>query len=258
MFNNKYLLYFTIAGLVSLGLVSVENNPIIAQSSADTANQVDSSRTQVSFKSPPDEKNPDRTVGAGSRQDGICSQDATQVPTVDRSSLMALVPTSNYGLTLAERPTFFIALPKTSARQIVLSIRDNGTQHHSQTFLSIADSPGIIKLSFPENASPLEVGKDYQWSVVLVCGEKPGPNDPAIASWVRRIEPPSPLPSELQQENSLAQAIWYGERGLWYDSLTALIQARQAQPDSQVMADIWTNFLTSVGLQKISSEPLRF
>jgi hypothetical protein len=171
---------------------------------------------------------------------------------------MALVPPNNYGLTVAGRPTFFIALPKTSARQIVLSIWENGTRHHSQTFIPIEDRSGIIKIQPSPDSPPLEIGKRYQWAVVVVCGERPNPNDPAIVSWVRRIDPPQPLPRQIQQENALAQAIWYGEQGLWYDTLTALIQAKRSQPDSQVMSDIWANFLSSVGLGDVSTEPLLF
>lgn len=247
MLNPKSLLH-----LFSVGLLLIGTEPIMAQPTTNLNNSI----TQVSFKPPPDEGMPDKTASAGSR--GRCAQDAIQVSTVKQFSLMALVPSSNHGLTVADRPTFFIALPKTSAKQVILSIKENGTQHHSQTPLSIKDSPGIMSLQPSENSPPLVVGKKYQWSVVLVCGEKPGPNDPAVASWVSRIEPSQVMPSGLQKENALAQAIWYGERGLWYDTLTALVAARRSQPESQVMSDIWTNFLASVGLSDISSEPIHF
>lgn len=103
---------------------------------------------------------------------------------------MALVPTTNYGWTLEERPTFWVYLPQTSAKQVVLSLKEEGIQHHSQTFLPITGALGIIGIKPSDESPALEVGKNYQWAVVLVCGERPSPNDPAIASVVRRVASP--------------------------------------------------------------------
>ena len=81
---------------------------------------------QILFKPPTDEE-PPPTRGAGSRNDRLCSQDAL----VDQSSLSsqplaltALVPPNQSNLTWAERPTVWVYVPETSARQIVLSVRD--------------------------------------------------------------------------------------------------------------------------------------
>lgn len=250
MINPKRLLL-----LVSLGLLQITTVPASAQLiSAANPNLI----SHVSFKPPPDDRKPDQTLGAGSRQDNPCFQDTTPITPLSERSMMALVPSSNYGLTLTERPTFFIALPKTSAQQLILSISENGKTYHSQTVIAIKDTPGIIKITPAQDAPPLEVGKEYQWSVVLVCGSKPGPNDPAIASWVRRVAPPQTMPSQLKQEHSLAQAVWYGNQGLWYDALNALVEARRSQPQNEAMTSIWSEFLTSVGLQDVSSEPIRF
>jgi hypothetical protein len=167
---------------------------------------------------------------------------------------MPLVPTTNTGLTVAERPTFWVYLPKTSAKQVVLSIREEGTKHHSQTFFPITGASGIISLQPSENSPPLEAGKTYQWAVVLICGERPSPNDPAIASWVRRVAPPQPT----NQGTALAQAAWYGERGIWYDALDSLAEARRTQSHNQALTGIWTEFLNSAGLEAISTQPLQF
>lgn len=249
MLNPKSLLPLFFVGLLIVTM------PLMAQPSNRSTNH---SIPTVSFKPPPDEPKPDRTSGAGSRQDNQCFQDASSVSTILEDSLTPLVPISNYGLTVTGRPTFLIALSKTSAKQLILSIKENGTIHHSQTVLSLKDSSGIISISPSENSPPLEIGKEYRWSVVLVCGEKPRPDDPAIASWVRRVAPPQAIPSKLDKENVLIQAKWYGEQGLWYDALLAIVKAKRSQPESEEMTKIWSNFLASVGLQEVSSKPLRF
>lgn len=228
----------------------------------DNQGKTDQSITQVSFIPPKNDGKPDKTRGAGSRQDGQCPQDFTPVATTDTSSskpfLTALVPNTNYGLTLAERPTFLVYLPKTSAKQVVLSIKEEGIKHHSQIFLPITQSPGIIRIKPSENTPPLEVNKNYQWAVVLICGERPSPNDPVIASWVRRVALPNSVSQQLAQKTSLEQAAWYGKQGIWYDFMVALAQAKQLQFHQYPMTEIWADFLTSVGLEAISNETLQF
>jgi hypothetical protein len=248
MLNNQRLLNLMFIGLLLLGTA-----PTVAQPTTNRSARTDRTLTEVDFKPPPEDQKPERTEGAGSRHGGRCPQDAT-VPTGEPPTLMALVPTTNTGLTLAERPTFWVYLSKTSAKKMVLSIREEGTTHHSQTFVPLTGGAGLISLQPNPDSPPLEVGKTYQWAVVLVCGERPSPNDPAIASWVRRVALSQPQP----QGTALEQAAWYGERGIWYDALESLARARRAQPDNNELLRIWTEFLESEGLGEIAAQPLRF
>ncbi len=171
---------------------------------------------------------------------------------------MALVPTTNYGWTLKERPTFWVYLPQTSAKLVVLSLKEEGIQHHSQTFLPITGAPGVIGIKPSDESPALEVGKNYQWAVVLVCGERPSPNDPAIASWVSRVASPRLHNTKQYQKTGLEQAVWYSDRGIWYDALTVLAQAKRSQPYNNTLVDRWANFLKSAGLGAIATESLRY
>jgi hypothetical protein len=174
--------------------------------------------------------------------------------TTAKRSLMALVPNTNTGLTLAERPTFWIYLPKTTAKQIVLSIREAGIKDHAQIYLPTPEDSGVVGFQLPATGPALEIGKTYQWAVVLICGARPSPNDPAIAAWVRRIAPMQPL----KKGTILEQAAWYGEQGIWYDAIAALAEVRRTKHQDKGLTDIWTNFLNSAGLEEISREPLQF
>jgi len=168
---------------------------------------------------------------------------------------MVLVPSdSNYGLTIAEHPTFLVYLPQTSAKQVVLSFIEEDNQLHSQTFIPLKGEPGIVSIKSANNSPPLEVGKTYKWALVLVCGEKASPNDPVVTSWVRRV----PLPQlQSHQQTSLEQADTYSEQGIWYDPVLALAQTKNTQPDNQNIAGIWNDFLKSAGLEAIATQPLR-
>ena len=246
---------------MSVGLLLLAGTTLtLAQPSAEGITQVparnsDKPRspvTQVLFK-PTRSGQPPTTQGAGSRNDRYCSQDT---PTKNEPTLTALVPPNQSSLTWAERPTFWVYLPKTSARQIVLSVKEEGSQQHSQRFLPITGESGIIGVQLAKNSPPLEVGKSYQWAIVLMCGDRPSPNDPVVTAWVRHAVPSQPTNN---QQTALEQAVGYGEQGIWYDALTTLAVARRSQPDNSALAKIWADFLAqpSVGLRAIAAEPLR-
>jgi hypothetical protein len=133
---------------------------------------------------------------------------------------------------------------------------EEGSQQHSQRFLPITGESGIIGVQVAENSPPLEVGKSYQWVIVLVCGDRPSPNDPVVTAWVHRA---LPSPSIGNQQTDVERAAHYGEQGIWYDALTTLAVARRSQLDNPALAKIWADFLAqpSVNLGAIAAESLR-
>ncbi|MEH2184274.1 DUF928 domain-containing protein [Nostoc sp.] len=252
MLNSQQLIY-----LITIGLFLIGTQPTIAQSIANIPTRTIRSKLQrIIFKPPANQGKPKSTSSAGSRHDLQCPQDAKSTTTPsNQTPLMSLVPSdSNYGLTTAEHPTFLVYLPQTSAKQLVLSFVKEDNQLHSQTLIPIKGEPGIISIKSADSSPPLEVGKNYQWVLVLTCGEKPSPNDPVITSWVRRVVLPQ---LQSQQRTTLEQADIYSEQGIWYDALITLAQIRNTQPNNQAIADIWTDFLKSVGLEAIATQPLR-
>ncbi|HBB32269.1 MAG TPA: hypothetical protein DDZ80_20395 [Cyanobacteria bacterium UBA8803] len=251
MKNNQKFVSLLTAGLL-LNLLHMAVEPTIAQSTSNSSDSL----SPVLFKPPPDDAKPQDTAGAGSR--GQCPQDVTSDTLTNQPSLMALVPPTNYGLTLAAHPTFWVYLPKTSAKQVVLIFREEGTQYYSETFIPISSAPGVISVTPSQDSPALEVGKNYQWALVLMCGEVLDPNDPILMSWVRRVAPSQSTFDQLDQTTPLEQAVWYGKQGIWYDALTALAQVKRSQPNNKILADIWAKFLESAGLGVVSTEPLRF
>ncbi|NEO30708.1 MAG: DUF928 domain-containing protein [Symploca sp. SIO3C6] len=244
-----FALISTVVFLIDLELASAQSfhlNSFITQDPVPT----------ILFNPPPKDEKPDKTTGAGSRDERQCSQDTqnnfaqTLLP---QPALQALVPNDNYGVTFSERPTLWVYIPETSAKQIVLSLKEEGIKHHSQIFLPITGISGIFGFKLGEESPPLEIGKSYQWAVVMVCGDQPSPNDPVTTAWIKRITPLQPLDDSLSW---LEQAVWYGKQGIWYDALTALAQARQLQPNNSKLMKDWADFLSSVELKAIATEPL--
>lgn len=197
---------------------------------------------------PPGDGKPKDTVGAGSRDGLMCSQ--------DEQPIRPLMPKRNYGLTLAEHPTIFVYLPNTSARQVVLTFQDEAGNSYKPLFLAIASRNGIAGFSLPDNQLPLLVGKNYKWSLAVVCGDTLQPSDPVFRGWVQRVARTADLERELQKKSVIEQMQWYAKNGYWYDWLEVMVQVRRTQPNDAKIASQWREMLESVGLGAIASEVL--
>lgn len=173
-------------------------------------------------------------------------------------SLTALIPETNMGLTVSDRPTLFFYIPPTPATivELVLIDEENGDKVY-ETTLPITGSGGIISLRL--SASPtlrsLEIGKDYHWYFSIVCDPEDRAGDIYVDGWIRRVEPDPILVSYLQKASPGELLALYRNDNLWYDTVTTLAEQHRSNPHNSAVATEWANFLKSVGLEEISQEP---
>ncbi|OAB60797.1 hypothetical protein AY599_02810 [Leptolyngbya valderiana BDU 20041] len=211
---------------------------------------------------PPDEDAPEESGSGASRSENefaVSSQDSES----QLVSLTPLVPETHYGRTVAARPSFFVYVPETVARQMFFSLHeyvatDNETVDrfpHYQGVLSISGCEGIVQLTLPSEARELELGKNYQWYVAVVTSDRLRPDSPSTSGWVRRVPQSPDWESLASKENSLDLAATYGRSGIWYDALEVLAALRQARPHSNVLATEWRDLLAQVGLEAIADRP---
>ncbi|MEA5467526.1 DUF928 domain-containing protein [Spirulina sp. 06S082] len=174
----------------------------------------------------------------------------------DREVIETLVPKQRYGLTFEERPSIFVNLPETTAREVWLSFKDENGDFFETAILPIAQKSGIVRFSWPDRLPPLETGNTYKWTLAVVCGENLDPDDPLFTGYVTRIDRTANIEQELAQKTAIEQAKWYADRGYWYDLLLTIVRARQEQPDNPNLKTLWESLLSSVGLENIASQPL--
>lgn len=216
--------------------------------------QLPSSITASVTFEPPGEGEPGETAGGASRApDGkLCPQDAAAVD----PGVMPLMPATNYGQTIASHPTLYLYLPKTSASQVYLSVRDKEENEIYQGFLPAIATGGIVGLQLPAEAAALETGKTYKWSVAIVCGRLLRADSPRVSAWIKRVEADATTTGQMEQEPSLEGAALYGAKGLWYETIGTLVELRRQQPEDATIAENWENLLSSVGLEAIATEPI--
>lgn len=202
---------------------------------------------------PPKGSAPRVTRGAASRGSLLC----TQTPTDPIRQMVSLVPVgSGPNLTIAERPSFFVYIPQTSAKQAFFSLKDEIGQQSYHTTVTLPAQAGVIRVELPDTVAPLIVGKSYQWGLAVLCSGKLRPDSPAINGWVQRTELDPKLATQLQAASAMERVVLYSSNGIWYDAVTALAQLRQQRPQDQDLASAWKQILDSVGLEAVSSASL--
>lgn len=265
--NNYFTLPCLCLGLcLNFWLISSESTQANSPSTSLKKQQMTLKDLSISVTfNPPDEDEPDYTVGGASRDGlGVCLT-ADDANTAENSlnyfqEFLPLTPVNNnYGLTVSERPTFYAYIPENNAQQIFFSLRDEAEQTVYQTELSVKNTGGIVSFTLPETAPQLEIGKYYQWSMVLMCNQTMRPDSPQITAWVKRIEPLGIFLNQNENQVGIEMAALYAKHGIWYDSLNLL--ANLWRQSAQTGADYprqWGEFLSqdSVGLEAIANQPL--
>jgi len=201
-----------------------------------------SSAVAGGFDPPPGQDAPKQTAGGGVRG-GNCPAEIGAA--VETTPLTLLLPESGFGLTVNDRPTLMAYIPPTSASTVEFSIRDDEENYTYRTNIPIDGGGGVVSISLPANLPPLEAGKDYMWSVAMVCVPGDRLQDAVAQGFIRRVEADSNLMSQLANAEPLAQADVYGKAGIWFESLNTLAELRKAQPTDPKLAASWQELLQS-------------
>jgi hypothetical protein len=199
------------------------------------------------FTPPADNPAPRRAVGAATRGEGAAG--------TANSAMKGLMPQSYYGTTVLERPAILVYLADSEAEEVMFSLKDEAS-NLQYSFIVPVTGAGVYAFQLPMDAPVLEEGKNYQWFAALKSRDGLTPSSPYVEGWIKRVAASTHLAESLTQDDDLAKVMALGAEGVWYDSVAKLAFLRDAQPQSETIASHWTELLTSVGLEDISTAPL--
>jgi hypothetical protein len=202
---------------------------------------------------PPQQGLPGRRVGGGTRGPQCL------VANGDLTSVVALIPQTNLGLTSGEKPTLYWYLPKPGSATVAefqlydtdISGVESNLIHQAQ--IPLQKKAGIVSLEIP---TPLKVNQTYYMALSVVCNPSRREQDIVVDGWLRRVELNSSTTQQLAQASPSQKLTLMARQGLWFDVLAALASLRSAQPDDAVVNSDWQELLDSVGLKAIASQPL--
>jgi len=221
---------------------------------------------------------PGRREGAGTRGTCLINSDTTgnrsasATPLVQSApSLVALVPESNLGLTLAEYPTLFWYVPESVATTAQFTLynsfgRDRKVVYETQ--LKLDGKAGIISLQVPNDGTvaPLALDRTYYWTFKLLCINPSDPNDRSgdirVEGFVQRVMPPADLVAQLKAvetgtTDSRQLPAIYAQAGIWHETLASLAKLRQDNPDDVKLKESWASLMQDINLAELANVPLR-
>jgi Domain of Unknown Function (DUF928) len=193
------------------------------------------------------------TTAGATRNNGACLSHAI----ASKDTVTPLVPNTRLGLTVSDRPTFFVYVPQTTAKEATFSLQDGERNLVYRTKVALKETGGVIPITLPETVKALQIDNDYRWVVEIHCISDLDPDNPFVEGWVRRTSVNANLAGKLETAKTpLERAIAYSQEGIWYDALGNMADAVRSQPQDSTLIKSWEEFLTSVGLQAIANRPL--
>ncbi|MDB9314648.1 DUF928 domain-containing protein [Spirulina sp. CS-785/01] len=176
------------------------------------------------------------TRGAGTRP-GKCGSESI------RGEVFPLTPSSNLQTTASPHPSLYLYLPTIENQQATFWVLDETETIIYETEFTLSNEAGILQIPFPEDVT-LDPDTIYKWGFFIHCDPENRELDEAVMGWMTYTEiapPPSNEP--------LQQAEYYGQAGIWQQTLELLLQLRNRQPD------IWQEFLEAAELGAYRDAP---
>ncbi|BAZ16874.1 hypothetical protein NIES4071_87520 [Calothrix sp. NIES-4071] len=184
-----------------------------------------------------------RTEGSGARG---CTN---SIPV----TLNLLTPSDHTARTTEARPTFLWHISNATTAPMVFTLTAPGQNQPIYQKRLKADKAGIMKLELPELAPELGVGKEYRWTVAIVCNDKRPSQNINARAWIERVATTPQLKQKLAgARNDNERALAYTQEGIWYDGMSILnnLQSSRSNPKA---TELFTSLLKQVGLNKIAT-----
>jgi len=253
-----------LAVALTLGLAVNVPAQVQAQTSPSSPSNNLVNRGTNSFRPPrgPGPSAPVNTIAGGTR--GACKErEESPSPSSPASGIgkeespYALIPASGIGKTVAEYPTLFWYMPKTSASRVEFVLRDANDKEVYKTTYRLAKSadgvvgaPGVMGLTIPSlaNLSPLEIGQEYKWELTLICNYPYRDSDIVVEGKIKRVALDPILARRVQLATPQQRVALYKKAGLWHEALSTMIELQRDRPNDPNLAATWDNLLESQGM----------
>jgi Domain of Unknown Function (DUF928) len=174
----------------------------------------------------------------------------------NKPPLIALVPNTGGGLTVAKSPRFWFYVPYTLTPdylvEFVLKDYQDNTIYKNK-FSGKGTPAGVVSLRLPSTVS-LEAGKDYHWYFLIYCDAQNQDKFVYVNGSVRRVERPD-LERQLTSTSPQDRMARYETEGIWYEAVTEMAERISGSPQDAKIRQDWVDLLQSVGLEEVAAEP---
>jgi hypothetical protein len=221
--------------LLNLGADRLANDKLAAQSEPASSPKI-----KAEFVPPKGSGLPKDPTTAGGTRPISCDQvGACLVPLLPTSKIRKL---DYYPLTVSERPTFYISLPRTSGTAIFTLYQHSPAETKKVYRFSfpVKTSGGIVSIPLPSASPTLQNDRTYEWRLSV--------SNETAHGFVRRVQLKSNLLQKLSNAKPLEKLSIYAAEGIWYDSVEILAELVNSQPSDRKMLTEWSVFLKSANI----------
>lgn len=202
--------------------------------------------TSMPVYQPPLRGAPGGRVGGGTR--GIGDEVIT---------LFALAP-NHTALTTQEQPTLYWFVSNETKHPIeVTLIIEAAAQPLLEKRLPLPIQPGIHAIRLKDFNLHLLKATQYRWFVALVPDPGRRSKDILAGGIIERIELPEAVRVKLSQSDQRNVPHIYAESGIWYDTIMALSELIEANPNDMVLRRQRAALLEQVGLSQVAQYELK-
>lgn len=144
--------------------------------------------------------------------------------TQQSNTLTLIVPKNQDSLsdipkTTLSHPTFVWYLAQQSSVPTKFTLVEPGRTIYAQEFN--LEGFGLVALTLPKTVPPLEVGKDYRWTVSLLCSRQNPSRNPYTQAWIERVSN-----SFYPKEGKKLACDAYEKAEIWYDTLMCYLESK--------------------------------
>jgi len=232
----------------SLVIASASTSVIFTERAFSYTHKLEQSRSPqlIAKRKRPLRWNPPNLGAPGNRKPGGVRNSCPV--SVDRPMLVALVPPTNLGLTISDRPIFWFYLgnlpPSMGNAEFTLQNPKEEIVYRSN--FPLPKQAGIINFSLPSQKQySLVAEQKYTWYLKVYCDPASNKDYIFVKGAVQRKA--ISLPQDY---------ISYAADGIWYDAITNLANQYRQKPKDPELKQDWIDLLQEIGLKEISQEPL--
>jgi len=195
---------------------------------------------------PPLRGAPGGRVGGGTR--GIGDEFIT---------LFVLAP-NHVGLTVQGQPTLYWYLSKPTNLPIeVTIIEDQAIYPLLEKQIPVPIQPGINCIRLADYGVSLLPGESYRWFIAAIPAADRRSKDIIAAGFIERIEIPGALYGKLSQSDRRTLPNLYAESGIWYDTITAISELIETNPNDMNLRKQRAALLEQVGLSEVAQYEMK-
>jgi len=195
---------------------------------------------------PPLRGAPGGRVGGGTR--GIGDEFIT---------LLVLAP-NHVGLTVQGQPTLYWYLSKPTNLPIeVTIIEDQAIYPLLEKQIRVPIQPGINCIRLADYGVLLLPGESYRWFIAAIPAADRRSKDIIAAGFIERSETPEALHMKLSQTDRGNIPYIYAESGIWYDTITAISDLIEANPNDMNLHKQRAALLEQVGLSEVAQYEMK-